>query len=103
MGLRTIGADRLALALAKPQVIDDPGAEQENEQRAGYHCSAGPERDVTEHVQERAEHCQTGNGVGKLDQPVEHSIPSTASSPSAVLPGKRFSSAIVSVFGPVIP
>src|SRR3954453_22408332 len=101
MGLRTVGADRLAFALAKPQVIDDPGAEQENEQRARHHCSAGPERDVAKHVQEGAEHCQAGNGVGKLDQPVEHSIPSTASSPSAVLPAKRFSSAIVFIFGPV--
>src|ERR1700712_1279766 len=103
MGLRAVGAYRLALALAKPQMIDDPRAEQENEQRARHHRSAGPEGDVAKHVQERAEHAQAGNGVGKFDQPVEHSIPYIAASGSAVLPGKRFSSAIVVIFEPVIP
>jgi hypothetical protein len=43
---RAVGADRLALALAQPQMIDDPGPEQEHEQRAGHHRPAGAEGDV---------------------------------------------------------
>src|SRR4051812_4814200 len=54
MGLRAIGADRLALALAQAKVIDNPGAEQEHEQCTGDHGAAGPEGDVTEHVEEPA-------------------------------------------------
>ena len=49
--LRAVGADRLALALPQPQMIDDPGAEQEHEQRAGDDGAAGAEGDVAEHVQ----------------------------------------------------
>src|SRR5450759_2437680 len=99
MRLRAVAADRLALALAKPQVIDDPGTEQEDEQRSGHHCPAGAEGDVAEHVQERAEHAHAGNRVGKIDQPIEHSkSPYTAASSCAVLPGKRFSSAFTIVF-----
>src|SRR6266436_4755960 len=74
MRLRPVGANRLTLALANPQVIDDPGAEQEHEQRAGHHRPAGAEGDVAKHIQGAAEHTETGNGVGKLDQPVKHSM-----------------------------
>ena len=73
MRLRAVGADRLALALPQPQMIDDPGPEQEHEQRARHHRPAGAEGDVAKHVEEAAEDAKTGNGVGKLDQPVKHS------------------------------
>ena len=56
--LRTVGADRLALALPQPQMIDDPGAEQEHEQRAGHDGAAGAEGDVAEHVEERAQRAE---------------------------------------------
>src|SRR4029453_11183587 len=67
------GADRLALALSEPQMIDDPGPEQEYEQRARHHRPAGAEGDVAKHVEEAAEDAKTRNRVGKLDQPVKHS------------------------------
>ena len=70
---RAIGADRLAFALAQPQMIYDPGTEQEHEQRARHHRPAGAEGDVAKHVEGAAEDTKTGNGVGKLDQPVKHS------------------------------
>src|SRR6202158_3184609 len=73
MRLRAVGADRLALALAEPKVVDDPGAKQENEQRAGEHRPASAKGNVAEHVQKGAEHAETGNGIGKFDQPVKHS------------------------------
>src|SRR6476620_11918754 len=73
MRCRAVGADRLALALPKPQMIDDPRSEQEDEQRARHHRPAGTERDVAKHVEGAAEDTKTGNGVGKLDQPVKHS------------------------------
>src|SRR6202011_6345720 len=92
-------ADRLPLALAQPQMIDDLGAEQEHEQRPGHHRPAGPKGDVAEHVQKRVQEAETGNRVGKVDQPVKHSIPPyTAASSGAVLPGKRFSSAFTIIF-----
>ena len=73
--LRAVGADRLALALAQAQVIDDPRPEQEHEQRAGRHRAAGAEGDVAEDVERRAEPAEAGRKrVGKLDQPVEHTI-----------------------------
>src|SRR6202140_4701735 len=74
MRLGAVAANRLALALTKPQVVDNPGTEQENEQCAGHHCAAGTKGDVAKHVQEGPEHAHAGNGVGKIDQPVEHSI-----------------------------
>src|ERR1700753_3052483 len=99
MRLRTIGANRLALALPDSQVIDDPGAEQKHEQGAGHHGAAGAEGDVAKYVEERTEDAETRNRVGKIDQPVKHSGPPyTAASSCAVLPGKRFSSAFTIVF-----
>src|ERR1700722_10207859 len=74
MRLRAVGTDRLALALAQPQMIDDPGTEQKDEQRACHHRPAGAEGDVAEHVQKRAEHAEAGNRVGKFVQPVKHSV-----------------------------
>src|SRR3982751_224312 len=72
MRLRTVTANRLALALAKPQVIDDPGAEQKHEQCARDHRPAGSERDVAKHVQKRSEHAEARNRVGKINQPEKH-------------------------------
>ena len=73
MRSRAVAADRLALALAQPQMIDDPRTEQEHEQRPGHHRAAGAKGDVAEHVQKCTEHAQTGNRIGKFDQPVKHS------------------------------
>src|SRR6266436_958962 len=98
MRLRPVGANRLTLALANPQVIDDPGTEQEHEQRAGHHRPAGAEGDVAEDVQEAAQEGESGDGVGKLDQPVKHSICPIARLGYAVLPGKRIASALTIVF-----
>src|SRR5581483_2342216 len=74
MRLRAVVADRLTLTLAKPQMIDDPGPEQEHEQRAGYHRAAGAKRDVAKYVQNAVQACEAWNGIGKVDQPVKHSI-----------------------------
>src|SRR6266700_5757625 len=98
MRLRTVAADRLALALAQPQMIDDPGTEQEHEQRARHHRPAGAEGDVAEDVEEAAEDSETGDGVGKLDQPVKHSICPVARLGCAVLPGKHRGNALIVVF-----
>ena len=57
--LRAIGADRLALALPQPQMIDDPGPEQEHEQRARDHRAAGAEGDVAKHVRRSRGRCRT--------------------------------------------
>src|ERR1700730_17813869 len=73
MRLRAVAADRLALALAEPKGVDEPGGEQENEQRAGEPRPARAKGNVAEHVQKGAEHAETRNGIGKLDQPVKHS------------------------------
>src|SRR6185503_18436420 len=59
--------------LPEPQMIDDPRPEQEYEQRARHHRPAGAEGDVAKHVEQAAKDAKTGNGVGKLDQPVKHS------------------------------
>ena len=92
MRLRPVAADRLALALAQPQIVDDPGPEQEHEQRAGHHRAAGAERDVAEHVEGR-ERSWRNRSANKAFKP-----PYTATSSSAALPGKRFSSAVTIVF-----
>ena len=99
MRLRTVGADRLALALAKPQMIDDPGTEQEDEQRAGHHRPAGAKGDVAKHIQKRVESAQNQERYWK-DRSASRTFkpPYTAASSSAALPGKRFSSALTIVF-----
>ena len=74
MRLRAVGADRLALALAKAQMIDDPGTEQKHEQRCGHHRAAGAERDVAKYVERRSKRPQGRNGIGQIDQPVKHSV-----------------------------
>src|ERR1700726_2270391 len=63
MRLRAVGADRLALALPDPQMVDDPGAEQEDEQGPRYHRAAGTECDVAENIQKRAKRGEAGKGV----------------------------------------
>ena len=67
MGLRAVGADRLALALLDTQQVDHRTAEQEHEHQRGDDGAAGAERDVTEDVEERYL-------VGELGQPIEHRI-----------------------------
>ena len=91
MRLRAVGADRLALALAQAKVVDDPGTEQKHEQPAGEHRAAGAEGDVAKHVQQTAERDQKRHGIGKVDQPIKHSVRLTPL--RRALPGKRFSSA----------
>ena len=46
-------ADRLALALAQTQMIDDPGTEQEHEHGGREHGAAGAHRQVAEDVEDR--------------------------------------------------
>ena len=65
--LRAVGADRLALALAQPQMIDDPRAEHEHEHQRGDHRARRPHGEIAEHVEERQR-------AGKVGQPVEHRI-----------------------------
>ena len=65
--LRTIGTNRLALALQQAQPIDDGLAEQEDKEQRGDHRSAGAEGDVAKHVED-------GNLVRQIDQPIEHRI-----------------------------
>jgi hypothetical protein len=65
MGLRPVAADRLALALLEPQVVDDPGSEQEDEHQRGDHGPAGAKRDVAKHVEDR-------DFIGKVDQQIKH-------------------------------
>src|SRR5579864_703652 len=55
-------------------MIDDPGTEQEHEQRRRERRTAGPERDVAEDVQEGTKHAHTRDRVGEVDQPIKHSI-----------------------------
>ena len=75
MRLRPVGADRLSLALAQAEVVDDPGAEQEHEQRTRHHRAASAESDVAKDVQERLENAESRNSVGKIDQPIKHVKP----------------------------
>ena len=56
MRRRPVLADRLTLALAQAQVIDDPRTEQEHEHERGHHRAAGAHRQIAEHV-EHAESC----------------------------------------------
>src|SRR3954454_11035528 len=79
-------------------MIDDPGPEQEHEQRARHHRAAGAEGDVAEDVEEATEDAKTGDGVGKLDQPVKHSIGPVARLVCAVLSGKHLGNALIIVF-----
>jgi hypothetical protein len=67
MRLRAVGADRLALALPHPQVVDDRGAEQEHEDQRGQHRAARADGQVAEDVEDR-------DGAGEIGQPVEHRI-----------------------------
>jgi hypothetical protein len=67
VGFWPVGADRLTLALLDAQVIDDPRAEQEDENQRGQHRPAGSHCEIAKHVEERQ--C-----AGKVSQPVEHWI-----------------------------
>src|SRR6476660_3210873 len=51
VGLRSVAADRLALALPQPQLVDDRGPEQEHEHKRRDHRSDGAERDVAQHIE----------------------------------------------------
>src|SRR5579871_2233542 len=88
-------------------MIDDPGPEQEHEECTSRDRTAGTEGDVAENVQKRTEPAETRRKrVGKLNQPVKHSVPPyLAASPAADLSAKRFSSAstIVFIFEPSDP
>ena len=64
---RTVGADRLTLALQEPQMIDDVLTEQKDEKQRGDDRAAGAERDVAEHVED-------GKLFRQIDQPIEHRI-----------------------------
>src|SRR4051794_30309389 len=53
MRLRAVVADRLALALAYPEHVDERAAEQEHEHQRGDDGAAGAKGDVTENVEQR--------------------------------------------------
>ena len=92
MRLRAIRPDRLAFALAKTKVVDDPGTEQKHEQSAGEHRAAGAKGDVAKDVQQSC-----GTGAEKARYWKGRSANKTFSPPytaSSSLPGKRFSSAV---------
>ena len=67
MGLRAVGADRLALALLDAQQVDHRAAEQEDEHQRGDDGAAGAERDVAEDVEKR-------DLVGEFGQPIKHRV-----------------------------
>jgi hypothetical protein len=72
VGLRTIGADRLAFALTGAQEVDDVGPEQQHERQRRQRRPAGAECDVAKDVEDR-------DLSGKACQPVEHDDPYTRS------------------------
>ena len=65
MRLRAVGADRLALALPEPQMVDDPGPNRNTNSGAGDHRAAGAEGDVAEDVEKRAKRAKTGKRCWK--------------------------------------
>src|SRR5690606_32720984 len=65
MGLRAVGADRLALALADAEGVDDLRPEEENEERGSEQRCASPEGDVAEQI----EYLEM---VRQLHQPQQH-------------------------------
>ena len=87
MCLRTVAADRLALALAQPQPIDDRGPEHEDEDKRGDHRAAGAERDVAEHVEEP----ETCPKCGLRDSSMQLNVPASADLRLAPL-ARRFAS-----------
>ena len=67
MRLWPVAADRLALALPQPQMIDDPRAEQEYEDQRRQQRAAGSHREITEDVEDRER-------AGQIGQPIKHRI-----------------------------
>ena len=67
MRLRPVRTDRLSLSLLQPQLVDEGGAEQKNEDERGDHRAAGAKGDVAKDVED-------GKGIGQVDQPVQHEI-----------------------------
>ena len=62
---RTVGADRLALALFQPQRRDDAGAEEEHEEQAGRRRAERAEREIAEEVEDPED-------VREVGQPGQH-------------------------------
>ncbi len=91
VGLRSVGADRLAFALQRAQPVDDGRTEQEHEQQRGDDRAAGAKRDVAEDVED-------GDFVRQIDQPIEHRInlvrtrPATCLLPTRQFPTRQFPS-----------
>eukprot|EP01035_Chromulina_nebulosa_P000759 gene758-1025_t len=65
MGLRTVGADGLALTLPYPQRGDDHRPEEEHQQRRGEECRAGPEGDIAEQIEDL-------QMIRQIHQPKQH-------------------------------
>src|SRR5690349_20909375 len=52
MALRSVGADRLALALSDAQVGDEPRPQQQADEKRGRASCPGPEADVADKVED---------------------------------------------------
>ncbi len=74
MGLRAVGADRLAFPLTHPERVDDRRAEQEHDQRRSDHRAAGAEGNVAEHI----ERCHMFGEEGEKHQHLEKNPSNTA-------------------------
>src|SRR6187399_1275582 len=72
MALRSVFADRLALALAHPQVGDEPGSQHQSDEERGRARRARPEAQIADEVQDARE-------VELLRDQVEHSAVSFVS------------------------
>ena len=68
MRLRPVGTDRLALALANPQRIDDRRSEQKHDKGRGEQRRTRPEGDVPEQVEDL-------NFIRQFNEPDQHICP----------------------------
>ncbi len=65
MRLRPVLADRLSLALAQAQMVDDPRPEQEHEHHRRHRGAAGAHRQIAEDIEHR-------NRAGEIREPIQH-------------------------------
>jgi hypothetical protein len=67
MTLRTVVADRLALALLDSQEVDNRRPKHHHEQQRGENSAAGPECNVPENIQRT-------DLIAKIDELIEHAV-----------------------------
>src|SRR5439155_6114613 len=73
VALRTVGADRLTLALADPQPADEPRAEQQADQQRGRARRTGAEADVADEVERGGEAELGGDHIEHARPPLTRS------------------------------